>query len=63
MPILHITSPVAPPEWALLQRELMRAQAAACEVFLSAVLRRPRVSQVRAALGREWTGLMTPLKI
>ena len=33
MSILHITSPVAPPEWALLQRELMRAQATACEVF------------------------------
>ncbi|MYK22694.1 hypothetical protein F4054_10590, partial [Candidatus Poribacteria bacterium] len=33
MSVLHITSPVAPPEWALLQRELMRAQATACEVF------------------------------
>ena len=32
---IHITSPAAPPEWALLQRELMRAQATAGEVFLS----------------------------
>ena len=33
MSVFHITSPAAPPEWALLQRELMRAQVMACRVF------------------------------
>ena len=33
MSVFHITSPAAPPEWALLQRELMRAQVTACRVF------------------------------
>ncbi len=30
----HITTPQAPPEWALLEREVLRANAAACEEFI-----------------------------
>ena len=33
MASLMVTTPTAPPDWALLQRELMRAQAVACEAF------------------------------
>ncbi|MBT5833121.1 MAG: hypothetical protein HOH77_23270 [Candidatus Latescibacteria bacterium] len=33
MPAITISSPTTPPNWALLQRELMRAQATACEIF------------------------------
>jgi hypothetical protein len=32
---LHIASPMDPPEWALLQRELLRANAAACGEFFA----------------------------
>ena len=31
--ILHVKTPMAPPAWALLERELLRAQAAACREF------------------------------
>lgn len=31
--VIEITTPMAPPEWALLERELLRANAAACEEF------------------------------
>ncbi len=34
-PLLQITTPMAAPEWALLERELLRANAAACEAFFS----------------------------
>ncbi len=33
MPRLHITTPMSPPEWALLERELLRSAAAACREF------------------------------
>jgi hypothetical protein len=32
---LHITSPMAPPAWALLERELLRANTAACREFFA----------------------------
>lgn len=32
-PPLTISIPMSPPEWALLQRELLRANSATCEVF------------------------------
>lgn len=32
-PGLNVSTPMAPPTWALLQRELLRANAEACEVF------------------------------
>ena len=32
-PAIHIDTPMAPPAWALLERELLRANAAACEEF------------------------------
>lgn len=32
-PSLVVTTPMAPPEWALLQRELLRVQTEACEAF------------------------------
>lgn len=31
--IVNATKPMQPPEWALLERELLRANAAACEEF------------------------------
>ena len=34
-PSLTIQTPMSPPEWALLQRELLRANTAACEEFFS----------------------------
>ena len=33
MASIMVTTPAAPPDWALLQRELMRAQAIACRTF------------------------------
>jgi hypothetical protein len=30
---LHVKTPMAPPAWALLERELLRANAAACREF------------------------------
>ena len=32
-PVLTITTPMLPPHWALLERELLQAQAAACQAF------------------------------
>jgi hypothetical protein len=32
-PAVDVTTPMAPPEWALLERELLRANTAACEEF------------------------------
>src|SRR5687768_2834074 len=32
-PALHITTPMSPPTWALLEREVIRNSAAACEEF------------------------------
>ncbi len=35
-PVLRIDTPMAPPRWALLQRQLLAANAAACEAFYAA---------------------------
>ena len=51
-PAITIDSPMAPPAWALLERELLRANTAACEEFFAKVFRRARLSAVRRALGR-----------
>ena len=34
-PLLEVTNPVQPPYWALLERELLRAQSLACQEFFS----------------------------
>jgi len=44
-PALKINTPTSPPEWALLERELLRASSIACEEFspvISTMVRRPR---------------------
>src|SRR5438132_9045040 len=33
--VVRVTTPAPPPEWALLERELLRANAAACEAFFA----------------------------
>src|SRR5215469_5447673 len=32
---IRVTTPMSPPEWALLERELLRTNAAACEEFFA----------------------------
>lgn len=34
-PTIHVAKPMAPPAWALMERELLRAQEAACEEFFN----------------------------
>ena len=51
-PTIAVDSPMPPPAWALLERELLRANAAACREFFDTLLRRPRLAAVRRALGR-----------
>ena len=51
-PEIRIETPMSPPAWALLERELLRANAAACRGVLRPLLRRARLLAVRRALGR-----------
>ena len=32
---IHVSTPLSPPSWALLERELLRTNAAACEEFFA----------------------------
>jgi hypothetical protein len=34
-PVMHVKSPMSPPTWALLERELLKTSAAACEEFFA----------------------------
>src|SRR5437763_1694489 len=34
-PILHVTTPEAPPAWALLERELLQRESEACAAFFA----------------------------
>ncbi len=52
-PELLVTTPMPAPEWALLQRELLRAHTEACEIFHAQVLRRAQSPAVLPALGHE----------
>ena len=49
---IAVKTPMAPPAWAVLERELLRANAAACRAVLRQILRQPGILAVRRALGR-----------
>jgi hypothetical protein len=50
---LEIKTPMAPPEWALLERALLKANAEACEALLRPLFRRARLPAGGRALGRQ----------
>ena len=49
---IRIETPMPPPSWALLERELLRSRTRACEEFFEPLFRRPRLPRLRRALGR-----------
>jgi hypothetical protein len=46
-----VSRPMQPPEWALLERELLRANSEACDRFAAKYLDSLRLSPAYAALG------------
>ncbi len=48
---LRIETPMPPPSWALLERQLLKASARACELFFARYFD-ARVPALRRALGR-----------
>ena len=50
--VIRVESPMTPTPWALLERELLRANAQGVRGVLRPLLRRPRLPRMRRALGR-----------